>query len=100
MRTFTTIFEAETVCGRDSLASYDVRLTFTVTAGRAARTWANAADGFHPAEGPTVDITEIEVKLHQSHNWAKVEGFAFDMVSSGITPEWLLARVEADEAAA
>lgn len=100
MRTFTTLIEAETMCGQYRLASFDVRLTFTVTAGLSARTWANAADGFHPAEDPTVDITEIEVKLHESHDWTKVEGFAFDMVSADITPEWLLSRIEADEVAA
>lgn len=98
--THIILIEADTMAGSDRLAAYDLRLTVTITAGRKARTWANAADGFHPAEEPTVDIIEAEVKLHKAHPWAKLEGIAFDMATADIAPEWLLAQIERDEVAA
>jgi hypothetical protein len=91
------------VCAGDgaTLCTGEARYTFTVTAGRPARTWADGMDGnFYPAEGPTVDLTGVEVRFHPKNPWMKAEGAAFDLLSADATDAWLLAQIERDEVAA
>ena len=94
----TAYREAEVMDGKTCLSSFEVRYSFTVTPGRAARTWANAAGGFSPAEGPSVDVTEIAVRWHHSHPWQAVDGQAFDMLIADVPDAWFLDQIE--EAAA
>jgi hypothetical protein len=84
-----------------TLCTGEARYTFTVTAGRPARTWADGMDGnFHPAEAPTVDLTGVEVRFYPKNDWLKAEGAAFDMLSADVSDAWLLAQIECEEDAA
>jgi hypothetical protein len=78
-----------------TLCTGEARYTFTVTAGRPARTWADGMDGnFHPAEAPTVDLTGVQVRFHPKNDWMKAEGAAFDLLSADATDAWLLAQID------
>ena len=80
--------------GKKIIGSGEARYTFTVKPGRKAVTWANASGGFSPAEGPTVDLHEIAVRTHPSHEWAVVAGIAFDMLSADVPDAWFLEQIE------
>lgn len=80
--------------GKAILCAGEVRYTFTVTKGRPAVTWANASGGFSPAEGPTVDVTEVAVRTHKSHPFQPVTGVAFDLLSAEVDDAWFLAQIE------
>lgn len=90
----TAYREFEVKDGKTVLCSGEARYSFTVTPGRPAVTWANATGGFSPAEGPRVDVTEIAIRFHKSHQWQKAEGFAWDMLISDVPDEWFLAQIE------
>lgn len=81
--------------GKAILCSGEARYTFTIQPGRPARTWANAADGFSPAERPSIDLTQIEVRFHRSQPWVPVTGHAWDMLISDVPDEWFLEQLEA-----
>lgn len=82
----------------DVLSSGEIRYRFTVTKGIPARTWASAADGFHPAEGPAVDIQEVAIRHHQSHPWQILTGAAFDAFTADVPDTWFFAQLEAENA--
>ena len=90
MTTFIAHREVDVMDGKACLASLEVRYTFTVTLGVAARTWANASDGFHPAKPPSVTITEVETRWHPKHEWKSVTGQAWDMLTAEVPDEWFL----------
>ncbi|WRH62082.1 MAG: hypothetical protein RSE12_17170 [Fuscovulum sp.] len=92
--------EVHVMDGKTVIASLEARYTFTVTAGRKAVTWHNAAEGFSPAEGPTVEIISVETRWHQSSPWRAASGEAFDMLTADVPDAWFLAQIEADEVAA
>lgn len=76
--------------GRFVIASFSVRYTFVVHAGRSAVTWHNATEGFGPAEDPTFVILKVETCWHPSHQWKEVSSEAFDMLTAEIPDEWFL----------
>lgn len=80
--------------GNAILCDGEVRYTFTVKPGRRAVTWANASGGFSPAEGPTVELTEVAVRTHPKHNFQPVTGVAFDLLSAEVGDDWFLAQIE------
>lgn len=80
--------------GNAILCAGEVRYTFTVTKGRPAVTWANASSGFSPAEGPSVDLTEVAVRTHHAHPFQPVTGVAFDLLSAEVDDAWFLAQIE------
>lgn len=84
--------------GDTEISTGEARYSFTVKPGRAAVTWANASEGFSPAEPPTVDLTEIAVRTHPAHGWTVLTGVAFDMLSDRASDEWLLAQIEKEAA--
>ena len=84
--------EVDVMDGRDRLSSFEVRYTFTITAGRAARTWANAADGFHPAEDPSVEIASVATRWHPKNKWVEASGDAFDMLTADVPDAWFIAQ--------
>ena len=90
--------EFELMSGEVTLASGEVRYSFTVTNGLKARTWANASDGFHPAEGPTVDVHEIHIRMHPQNAWVPVNGAAFDAFFGEVPDEWFLAQLTQEAA--
>lgn len=90
--------EVDVMDGKSVLSSFEVRYRFSITAGVKARTWANAADGFHPAEAPTVDVREIAIRWHPSHQWQTVNGMAFDMLSADVPDEWFIDQAMEDAA--
>lgn len=87
---FEAIREIDVMSGRDCICSLEARYTFNIVKGRAARTWANAADGFHPAEDDSVDVLKAHIRFHPSHQWQEVTGAAFDMVCADIPDEWFI----------
>lgn len=91
--TYTAYREVDVMSGRDCLASFEVRYTFTITAGVKSRNWTNAADGnFYPAEQPSVDVTEVAVRWHPSHKWQAIDGMASDMVLIDVPDDWFIAQ--------
>ena len=88
--TYTAYREVEVMDGRDLLSTFEVRYTFTVTAGRKAVTWQNAVDGFSPAEPPEVEIRNFETRWHPSHQWQAVQGQAWDMLTAEIPDAWFI----------
>ena len=92
--------EVDVMDGKVRLASFEVRYSFTVAKGIPARTWTNAADGFHPAEDPSVTITAVEVRWHPKHDWQAATGQSFDMLTAEVPDAWFLAQIAADEVAA
>lgn len=80
--------------GKAILCTGEARYTFTVTPGRRAVTWANSSSAFSPAEGPSVDVTEIAVRFHVNQPWAKADGFAWDMLISDVPDAWFLEQIE------
>ena len=96
--THTAHREVAVMDGNACLASFEVRYTFTISKGRKAVTWANAAEGFSPAEDATVDVTEVETRWHQSHPWKAVKGEAWDMLTADVPDAWFLAQALEDAA--
>ena len=94
----TATREVAVMDGKACLASFEVRYTFTITKGRKAVTWANAASGFGPAEDATVDITEVEVRWHPKHEWQAVDGHAWDMLTADVPDDWFIAQVTEEAA--
>ena len=73
---YTAMRDFEVVSDGVTLASGSVRYRFTVTGGRDAVTWANADEGFSPAEEPTVDVMEIAVCYSFGSPFYPVTGMA------------------------
>jgi hypothetical protein len=90
--------EFDVMDGKQVLSSGEVRYTFSVNPGRYARTWANGTAWFAPAEPATVDLHQVEIRMHHSHPWRTVEGFAFDMLSSDVPDAWFIAQIEEQDA--
>ncbi len=90
--------EIDVMSGDDCICSFEARYLFTITKGVKARTWANAADGFHPAEDDSVDVVKGFVRFHPSHQWQEVTGAAFDMISADIPDAWFIAQAMEDAA--
>lgn len=88
--------EFDVTDGKAVLSSGEVRYTFTVFPGRPALNWENASEGFSPAERPQIDIRSVEIRMHQSHPWRTVDGFAFDMLSADVPDSWFFEQIEAD----
>lgn len=78
--------------GKHCFAYGEVRYTFTVTKGRKAATWANASGGFSPAEGPRVEITQIEWRWHNSESWVVADGALEDLLAE-VTDDWFLEQL-------
>ena len=89
---FEAFREVDVMDGKDCLCSFEVRYEFTITAGRKARTWANAADGFHPAEEPTVDVGKVFARFNPNNDWIELQGAAIDMVLSDVPDAWFIAQ--------
>ena len=87
---FEAFREVYVMDGKDCLSSFEVRYTFTITAGRAARTWANAADGFHPAEDDSVEVGKVFARFHPKNGWNELEGVAVDMVLADVPDAWFI----------
>ena len=100
--TYTAYRELTVTDENDSkapIASFEARYRYTITAGVRSRNWTNAADGnFHPAEEPTVDVLDIAVRWHPSHQWQTVTGMAADMVCADIPDAWFIAQAMEDAA--
>lgn len=79
--------------GKAILCSGEVRYTFTVNPGRPVVT-ANATGGFSPAEGPVVNVTEVAVRFHKSHTWARADSFAWHMLIGDVPDAWFLEQIE------
>lgn len=79
--------------GRHCFAYGEVRYTFTVAPLRNATTWANATGGFHPAEAPTVEITDIEYRVHPIKTWRVADGTFGDFLSE-VPDQWFLDQIE------
>ena len=75
----------------------EVRYTFTVTRGRKAVTWANATGGFSPEEGASVELQEVAVRMHKSHEFKPVDGWAWDILCADLTDAWFLNEIEAED---
>lgn len=91
MREFTAYRDVDVMDGKDRLSSFEVRYTFTISAGFKSRNWTNATDGnFYPAEQPSVDVTEVSVRWHPSHKWMPIDGVASDMVLADVTDAWFI----------
>lgn len=89
--TYTAYREVDVMDGKSVLSSFEVRYRFTITAGVKSRNWTNAADGnFYPAEEPTVDVLDIAVRWHPSHQWQTVNGMAFDMLTAEVPDAWFI----------
>lgn len=82
--------------GGVTLSTGEIRYAFTIIPGRPARTWANAADGFHPAEDAAVDVKEVAIRTHHTHPWRICEGACFDAFCSDIPDDWFLAQAMED----
>ncbi len=79
--------------GKHSFAYGEVRYTFTVAPGRAARTWANSVSGYpHPAEAPTVEITQIEWQWNSKGNWIVADSQFGDFLAE-VPDEWFLEQI-------
>jgi hypothetical protein len=98
MTRHTATREFEVRDGKQVLSSGEVRYTFSVKRGRRAVTWANAVGGFQPAEAPSVDLHQVEIRMHPKHPWRTVDGFAFDMLSSDVPDAWFIAQIEEQDA--
>lgn len=93
---YTAYRKFEVKDGKTVISSGEVRYTFSVTPGREAVTWADPSGGFHPAEGPSVDIRHVEIRMHHSRPWRTVGGFGFDMLTADVPDAWFLEQIEAD----
>lgn len=80
--------------GKTILSSGEARYSFTVKPGRKAVTWANASGGFSPAEAPSIDLHEIAVRTHPTHDWTPLTGIAFDLLSADLPEAWFLSQIE------
>ena len=76
--------------GKTAISYGEIRYVFAVKPGRAAVTWASASGGFSPAEGPTVDLQEVAIRMHQTHPWRVLDGVAFDAFSADVPDAWFL----------
>lgn len=94
--TYTAHREVDVMDGNARIASLEARYTFTIAKGIAALTWANAADGFHPAEPPSVTITAVEVRWHINHPWQPANGQAWDMLTAEVPDAWFLEQAMED----
>lgn len=91
------ITQIEVKAGDLLTGTCEARYSFTVVPARPARTWANAADGFSPAEGPSVERLVVHVRWHSAAIWREAEPFLHDLLTDGVTDEWLLSQIEAEE---
>lgn len=80
----------------DVISEGEIRYTFTVDRGRPARTWANASGNFHPAEGPSVDVTEVAIRGNDRHPWRIVDGIAADYFVADVPDKWFYDWIEAE----
>jgi hypothetical protein len=87
--------EFDVMDGATVISSGEIRYQFTITKGRKAVTWANASEGFSPAEDPTVDVQEVAIRLHKDHPWRVLDNAAFDAFSADVPDEWFLSQLEA-----
>jgi hypothetical protein len=77
-----------------SLSWVEVRYTFSVVKGRKAVTWANASEGFAPAEHASIDLHEVAIRTHKSHDFAPLDGAAWDAFSGDLTDAWFFNELE------
>lgn len=98
MTTHTAMRDVDVMDGDTCLSSFSVRYTYTIHAGRNAVTWANASDGFSPAEDPTVEILHVETCWNPSHDWHEVSGEAFDMLTAEVPDAWFISQAVRDAA--
>lgn len=80
----------------------EVRFTYRIIPGRPAVTWANAAEGFSPAEPDEAEITAIHVRFEDDDDWrdpTKAET-AFLGFIDALSPDnaWLLSEAMEDAA--
>ena len=87
---FEAFREVSVMDGKDCLCSFEVRYEFTINAGLKARTWANAADGFHPAEGSAVIVNKLFARFHPEGNWLELGGVAEAMVLADVPAAWFI----------
>jgi hypothetical protein len=98
MTRHTATRDFDVMDGKATLSYGEVRYTFSVTPGRNAVTWANASGGFSPAEATSVDLHQVEIRMHRSHPWRTVEGFTWDMLTSDVPDAWFIAQIEEQDA--
>jgi len=93
----TATREFELTDGKHTYAYGEVRYGFTLTAGRPARTWVWGPGDFYPEEGPTVEITSIEWRWHNSKAWIVADGQFGDLLAE-VPDAWFLEQIEEQEA--
>ncbi len=81
------------------LSWVEVRYTFSVIKGRKATTWTNASEGFAPAEHASIDLHEVAIRTHKSHEFTPLEGVAWDAFSGDLTDAWFFNEIEEEGAA-
>jgi hypothetical protein len=100
IHTATREFELFSGSGRwlHTFAHGEVRYSFKVTPGRPAKMWAEGGCGYpHPAEGPDVEITQIEWRWHNSKAWIVADGQFGDLLAE-VPDAWFLEQIEEDAA--
>jgi hypothetical protein len=76
----------------------EVRYTFSVIKGRKATTWANASDGFAPAEHASIDLHEVAIRTHKAHDFTPLDGVAAEAFSGDLTYAWFFNEIEEQDA--
>lgn len=95
---FEAFREFAVMDGEVTLSTGEIRYLFTVTPGLPARTWANAADGFHPAEPAAINVKEVAIRMHPAHPWRTCEGACFDAFCGDLPDEWFFSQMENEDA--
>ena len=95
---YTAARDFEVVSDGVTLASGSVRYRYTVTGGRDAVTWANADEGFSPAEAPWVDVMEIAVCYSPDTVFWPVRGAGASPFED-VPEAWLLEQAMQERAA-
>jgi len=93
----TATREFELTDGKHCFAYGEVRYEFTVKPRRPASTWANASEGFTPAERPFVSLKAIEVKQGRYGKWMPADGLLADYLGD-VPDAWFLEQIEEQEA--
>ncbi len=97
MSRHTAYSDFEVKIGKRTASWGEVRITYTIAAGRPARTWANASDGnYYPEEGPDVQVEKVEYRFGSSDlaPWVTDESDLFDDIDT----DWLLEQAAEDAA--
>ena len=89
MTTYTAYDDFEVKIGKRTASWGEVRITYTITAGRPSRNWTTASDGhFYPAEGPDVQVQKVEYRFGSSDKapWINDDSGLFDEIDE----DWLI----------